>query len=77
MVRIQIKPHPTKRKVEIIDLHEKEVPLFINKLYSTVNKPDNCMGCRHRKAEFIRIVIENFTKVKMLKLCKVCLGRFV
>jgi len=59
-----------------MDLHEKEIPLFINKLYSTVNKPDKCMACRTRKAEFIRIVIENFTKVKMLKLCRACLNRF-
>ena len=73
-MKVRIHRHP-KKQIEIIDLHEKEIPLFINKLYNVHNKPDKCMACR-RKAEYIRVVIEGFTKVKMLKLCRTCLSRF-
>ena len=76
MVRVRVRRHLLKGRIEIIDLHEKEVPLFINKLYSTYNKPDKCMACRTRKAEFIRIVVHNYKNVKMLKLCRLCLLRF-
>ena len=76
MVKVRIRRHLLKGRIEIIDLHEKEIPLFINKLYNVHNKPDKCMACR-RKAEFVRVVIENYTKVKMLKLCRICLLRFV
>ncbi|MEK6807719.1 MAG: hypothetical protein AABX75_01690 [Nanoarchaeota archaeon] len=74
-MKLRLHKHPVKQ-IEVIDLHEKEIPLFINKLYNVHNKPDKCMACG-RTAEFVRIVIENYTKVKMLKLCKADLMRFI
>lgn len=58
-------------KNEIIDFHIDEIPLTMNKLYDTLNKPNICKICG-RKAEFIRIAVKDMTKVRAFKICRKC-----
>ena len=74
MVRVHVRRHkkyPELRR-EIIDFHPDEIPLMVNKLYHAVNTPEKCAYCG-KKSEFIRAVIDNFTKVRIFKICRSCL----
>jgi superfamily II helicase len=65
---VRVKQHPKK---EIIDFHIEEIGLMINKLYHTLNKKNVCDLCGKR-SEFIRVVVNDMTKVKVFKICRKC-----
>ncbi len=74
MVRIHIKrrkEEPEKTR-EVIDLHPEEVKLLVHKLYHVVNKDDVCALCG-APSDFIRIAVDDMTKVRAFKICKRCL----
>ncbi len=74
MVRIHIKKRKEnlKKTREIVDLHPSEVSLLIKKLYHVLNKADVCAFCG-KKSEFIRVTVDDMTKVRTFKICRQCL----
>jgi len=74
MVKVRVLRHKKipDLKREIIDFHPDEIPIIINKLYHAVNTPNKCAYCG-KPDEFIRVVVDNMTHVRVFKVCKSCL----
>ncbi|MFH0978110.1 MAG: hypothetical protein V1837_02290 [Candidatus Woesearchaeota archaeon] len=64
-----------KIRKEVIDFHTEEIPLMINKLYNALNKSSKCHICKAR-APYIRVVVNNNTKVRVYRICGKCLNKY-